>query len=52
MSIPQGERKEITTLSSSVSQFYQEAFSEQIALKFFETVYSVLINIDNKLQNL
>ncbi|HOZ84678.1 MAG TPA: hypothetical protein PK191_04255 [Niabella sp.] len=50
--MPQGERKEITTLSSTFSQLYQKEFSEQIALDFFETVYSILINIDNKLQKL
>src|SRR5690606_21464440 len=50
--IPQGERKEITTLSATFSQLYQREFSEQIALNYFETVYSVLINIDSKLQEL
>lgn len=48
--IPQGERKEITTLSSTFSQVYQKNFSEQIALNYFETVYNILINIDKKLQ--
>jgi len=50
--IPQGEKKEITTLSSTFSQLYQKDFSEQIALNYFETVYSILINIDKKLQEL
>lgn len=52
MPIPQGEKKEITTLSSTFSQLYQKDFSEQIALNYFETVYSILISIDKKLQEL
>ena len=50
--IPQGERKDITTLSSTFSQLYQKDISEQIALNYFETVYKVLINIDKRLQKL
>lgn len=52
VSIPQGEKKEITTLSSTFSQLYQKDFSEQIALNYFENVYSILISIDKKLQEL
>lgn len=47
--IKQGERKEITTFSSTITQLYQKNYSSQIALNYFKTVYMILKNIDQKL---
>ncbi|XJR88223.1 hypothetical protein ACH34E_12735 [Elizabethkingia anophelis] len=51
-SIRLGEKKEITTLSSTISQLYQQKYSEQMALDYFVTVYEIMINIDKKLLDL
>ena len=47
-----GERKEISTLSSTMSQLYQQKYSEQTAFNYFVTVYDIMINIDQKLIDL
>lgn len=47
-----GEKKEITTLSSTISQLYQQNYSEQMALNYFDTVYKIMMNIDKKLLDL
>ena len=47
-----GEKKEITSFSSTISQLYQQNYSEQIALNYFDTVYKIMINIDKKLIDL
>ncbi|WP_312285911.1 hypothetical protein [Chryseobacterium gleum] len=47
-----GEKKKITTLSSTFSQLYQQKYSEQMALNYFITVYGIMINIDKKLLDL
>ncbi|GAA4154241.1 hypothetical protein GCM10022217_11040 [Chryseobacterium ginsenosidimutans] len=38
-----GEKKEITTLSSTISRLYQQNYSEQMVLNYFVTVYNIII---------
>ena len=50
--IEMGEKKEITTFSSAISQLYQEKFSSAIAEYYFREVYKILKNIEKKLMQM
>ncbi|TCD27765.1 hypothetical protein EZ456_07395 [Pedobacter psychrodurus] len=47
-----GIKTEITTLSSTFSQLYQENFSKDLALDYFRTVFEILIKLDQRLNRL
>jgi len=48
--IKPGIKTEITTLSSALSQIYQESFSKEIAFNYFKIVYSTLKNIEKRIE--
>jgi len=47
--IKEGEKKVITTYSSTFAQIYQEDFSNQLALIYFESIYVIMKNIESRL---
>jgi len=47
--IKPGVKTEITTLSSTFSQLYQQEFSRDIALSYFDLVFKCMLSINRKL---
>ncbi|KQN32355.1 hypothetical protein ASE92_17260 [Pedobacter sp. Leaf41] len=47
-----GTKTEITTLSPTFSQLYQESFSKDLALDYFRTVFEVLVKLDERLDSM
>ncbi|MCX2492796.1 hypothetical protein OQX63_04895 [Pedobacter sp. PF22-3] len=44
-----GQKTQITTLSSTFSQLYQQEFSREIALSYFDLIFKTMLSINRKL---
>ncbi|WP_025141562.1 hypothetical protein [Pedobacter jeongneungensis] len=44
-----GQKTQITTLSSTFSQLYQQEFSREIALSYFDLIFKMMLSINRKL---